>query len=697
MEKETDRIVGISTEKIDTDPAIDEIERFEEEVVDLIFTKPDINNAPTRLSLVIFIALICVIVNMHISQSAVLMKTTNKYISSQVFLLLFGVVIAGIEYICWEHGDMSGVSTVWISSEMLANFRMPIVVYGCYQLYSGHFARQFVYICIYGIVARFVQLGLVGVIIKNLSGHCCDMRLMSYSQAIAFASVTAITDPLTVFRVFKDAPKYYGWRVKTNEKMETKKNFYLLLGIYIIGNAVAVEAYVASNSLSHFPADQSFSAHCYIALSLRFFRNIFVPLLVGFLTAVLTSGLTRLTRNNKHCEMYEPFITIVGPLLTYLICKWWRINPIFGLLACCLLQERYVFMNMASRSVASVMIFMEALANLANTLLQVFTGYCFFAVLTQKSPDLQATMTFAFTVLAISYLVKGAQLGLLIVIVKIFSSKKRPIGFRFQALFIFAGVRGPRNLDMIIHYNNSPFTLIFQQSQKVLIVWSIFFDTLVTMMLVRSIKKEVDKLDHDEVKDLATDELFPWPKFCVVDCHRLMDFLFGIEKKVHNVVVAREEELTEETREQRERDREKAFKEIDELDETGKRKDPKKDVMRKSGRDALKTLATQDVDQTGYSACGGRRCDVMRRSHREEIQKAEELDETGKVKADQKDHLIEMQKSTREQREDEGKKFRKIEDFDEIGNSNSVKREAVTEEKDRIEAYQKEDETKKTE
>ena len=133
------------------------------------------------------------------------------------------------------------------------------------------------------------------------------------------------------------------------------------------------------------------------------------------------------------------------------------------------------------------------------------------------------------------------------------------------------------------------------------------------------------------------------------------------------------------------------------MDETGKRKDPKKDVMRKSGRDALKTLATQDVDQTGYSACGGRRCDVMRRSHREEIQKAEELDETGKVKADQKDHLIEMQKSTREQREDEGKKFRKIEDFDEIGNSNSVKREAVKEEKDRIEAYQKEDETKKTE
>ena len=31
MEKETDRIVGISTEKIDTDPDIDELERFEEE------------------------------------------------------------------------------------------------------------------------------------------------------------------------------------------------------------------------------------------------------------------------------------------------------------------------------------------------------------------------------------------------------------------------------------------------------------------------------------------------------------------------------------------------------------------------------------------------------------------------------------------------------------------------------------------
>ena len=63
-----------------------------------------------------------------------------------------------------------------------------------------------------------------------------------------------------------------------------------------------------------------------------------------------------------------------------------------------------------------------------------------------------------------------------------------------------------------------------------------------------------------------------------------------------------------------------------------------------------------------------------------------EIHQTGNVKADQKDHLIEMHKSTREQREDEGKKFKEIEDFDEIGNSNSVHKREVKQEKDRKKA-----------
>ena len=40
------------------------------------------------------------------------------------------------------------------------------------------------------------------------------------------------------------------------------------------------------------------------------------------------------------------------------------------------------------------------------------------------------------------------------------------------------------------------------------------------------------------------------------------------------------------------------------MDDTGKRKDPKKDVMRRSGRDALKKLATQDVDKIDKTSKG---------------------------------------------------------------------------------------------
>ena len=88
-----------------------------------------------------------------------------------------------------------------------------------------------------------------------------------------------------------------------------------------------------------------------------------------------SSLFSRLIRHTKSCEFYEPFITIGGPLLTMLICEWNGRSEIFGVIICCLIQERYVFLNLSTKSVMSIKVAMEAFAFLSNLLGFVLIGY----------------------------------------------------------------------------------------------------------------------------------------------------------------------------------------------------------------------------------------------------------------------------------------------------------------------------------
>ena len=533
----------------------DEMDRFNEEVVDLVIDTPNINNLSTKIVGICFVALTCLIVLVRIRESDGLLKEINKYVSSQLFLVTFGAFLAAMEFVCW-YFDWLNHQPIWISSEVLGNIRIPILFYSCYTLYSTHFARQVIYITIYGFVGRFVFLAICGLLIKHISSSLLGMKLMTYAQATCFAAVTAVVDPLTAFRVFKDT---------------SQRNFFLLLGIYTLGNSVAYEVFGAGMHLVHFSIDKHLSVHCYIALVLLVLRNIYIALLLGFLVGMLTALLTRLTRNNKSCEMYEPFITIAGPLLTLLICKWWALNVIYGVMVCCLVQERYVFMNMASRSVTTVKVGLESLANLANIISFVFIGYVFFGIFAKTGKDIEAALLFAVTVLMITYAVRIVIILITTVFINV--RKRRPIGTRLQMLLVFAGVRGPYSFGMILQYDNAPFSSTFKDAQVFLIIWSIIFDYMISKIIIRNIRDRLEQLQEKHIED---NEIFPWPEVVEENVDDIMSCVFTLEHKLYSYVVTNKEELNEETRKKRERDRLEALKKVDDI-QTDEEKDKSKE------------------------------------------------------------------------------------------------------------------------
>ena len=375
---------------------------FDDGMVDIILHVPGLADGSTIAAAAIILSIFSTIVTMTIKEDTGVIRAFNKFISSNVSLILLGLIIATAEDFFREkyptffktgqgmsifsevhsfkyqtgrffnpssniNGDREDrhhtIDVFAFSSSFLADIRTPILFFSCYNLYNRHFARQIIYIFLYSFCGRFVFLTLTGFLIKNIASQFLEMEFLSYGSAWSFAAISSIVDPLTGFSVFEDT---------------SQKNFFLLLGIYVVGNTIGVEVFTAAFRLAPFKSAQQFEWTTYALLLLSIVLNIVVALLIGTIIGLLTSFLSRFSRNNKSCEFYEPFITVSGPLLTMLLCEWNGRSVIFGVIICCLIQERYVFMNLSTKSVMSVKVAMESLAFLSNLIGFVLIGYKFY-------------------------------------------------------------------------------------------------------------------------------------------------------------------------------------------------------------------------------------------------------------------------------------------------------------------------------
>ena len=172
--------------------------------------------------------------------------------------------------------------------------------------------------------------------------------------------------------------------------------------------------------------------HTYFLAYLKVFRTPnFIFVLIPNLNFLKKFKRSSLFRKDPDCEYYEPYITIAGPLLTYFLNNLFGHSAIFGPIVCCIIQERYVFMNMTPRSVSSIKLILEALSFLSNLLCFVIVGYQFSDVMFNTS------INFTILTLFVNY---GVKAMIIITITLIINYRqKRPIGTRLQALLTFGG------------------------------------------------------------------------------------------------------------------------------------------------------------------------------------------------------------------------------------------------------------------
>lgn len=307
----------------------------------IVFLKfPGLTDGRVQVMIVLIVSIICVLIAMVMKEVKPCVKI-NQFISSYFLHILLGMLLGLLELVLRRLDLLTVDSTnmINIPAGLLSSLRIPVLLHASYNLYHHHFFSQIVYILLYSIIMRIMFLALTSSLHMMAHNALFPDDLMTYSQMVAFSCVAAVVNPLTVYNVFKD---------------RTPKNFYLLLGIHILGNGITVEVFKASFLIARLNASVDVPMESYIILAVRAIINLVGSVLVGCLIGIFTSLFTKLTRREKSCEYYEPYITISGMMLTYFVCELLRLSSVFGVFCCGIVQERYVFMNMASRSVMGV-------------------------------------------------------------------------------------------------------------------------------------------------------------------------------------------------------------------------------------------------------------------------------------------------------------------------------------------------------
>jgi len=523
-----------------------ETQQFSEAQWSVVIHAPQLGEGASIAGFAVILSIVCAIVTMTIKEDTAVIRALNKYISGHVCHILLGLMIASIEDFVRRYSPTFTHQDIFkFSSSFLSDVRTPVLFFSCYSLYNRHFARQIIYIFLYGFCGRFIFLAITGFLIKWLASEFVGLEYFNYGCAWSFAGISAIVDPLSGFSVFKDT---------------SQKNFFLLLGIYVVGNTIGVEIFKAALQLAPYPSNQAIPATTIMILLLSIILNIFISLLIGTAVGLLTSVFSRLIRHTKSCEFYEPFITIGGPLLTMLICEWNGRSEIFGVIICCLIQERYVFLNLSTKSVMSIKVAMEAFAFLSNLLGFVLIGYKLY----RSFAVFFNIWKFVLMVLSVSYFVRLVIIFTITCVLNF--RRKRPIGTRLQGLLLFGGVRGPRSYALTCFYGNAPYAALFRDAQLLLIVFSVIVDTLISKMLVRSIKRKLDKIKGDKFVPII-----PLPEIVENNLDGCIMRVIKLEEKILGWLVAEEDRQHLNEREERDLEMEEATSEINHLE-----KDPVK-------------------------------------------------------------------------------------------------------------------------
>lgn len=382
---------------------------------------------------------------------------------------------------------------------------LPILVHLGYKLYHRHFFSQIFDVCLYGILGSALLIGITSLINKSLLSSIFGKDL-TLPQLAMFSCVTSIVDPMSIC------------------SLKPNKIFYLFLGVFIFGNAIAVDLFSPTSRLAYVSNDTVVTTTAYGYLVLNSVLDLVFGVLLGIGVGLFIAVLSKMTREERSCQYFEPAIAFVGTAVVYFLACLWTLSTTFSVVTCCFLHQRYAFNNFSVKSVMAIKDGLEAFSLLFEGLFFTLIGYSL------NNVKVINVYKEVIMLLLVSYLVKAVIFLLITVVLN--TKKKRPFKemLRTVALMVFSGSRGPHGWALMMTYHSKTVLDFLSDSHLLLITISLILDTL----LARTIYKRMENTFEEEEEEVREGE-----------SNRLVKWIADLEKKLFTLLVADEEELEE--------------------------------------------------------------------------------------------------------------------------------------------------------
>ena len=384
-------------------------------------------------------------------------------------------------------------------NHMLYNIRLPVLIYVGYRLYNRLFFNQFLQICLFSVLANIVLVPIASVIFLYLMSLISSEDL-SFLTSVMFVSVSLFTDPMTIL------------------ELKPNKNFFLFLGIFILGNSTLLDIFCPVAKLASLGQTEDFYHDCGI-LVVASLLDIVLGVVLGCLVGILTSLMSILTRREPADTYYQGTVAVGGTLVSYFLAAYFTLQPILSVLMCCLVQERYVFNNMDIDTVRAVKDGLKALSYLVQGLFFLYVGYFLANV------EIAVVWKPVLVVLPITYVVKALIMTVCLGFLNI--KKKSSLKEMCTALpmLVFGGSRGPRGWAVVMHcqsYHHLPY---FSHYVLFTIALSVLLDTFIFKTISQFMDPDDEELEEEEEgAELETNGCCKW--------------LASVEKNLFHLLVA---------------------------------------------------------------------------------------------------------------------------------------------------------------
>ena len=401
-------------------------------------------------------------------------------------------------------------------NNQLYNIRLPVLIYVGYRLYNRLFFNQFLQICLFGILANVILVPIVSGLFYEFIWQMSNKKIsFSFLESMMLVSVSLCMFSNTYHRCYLLILFVSVTDPMTIVEMKSNKKFFLHLGIIILGNSTLLDIFCPVAKLAAL-SDEITPKDVGI-LALGDLLDVVLGILLGCLVGIATSLMSILTRMKPfpayYESTYESTIVVGGTLVSYFLSSYLTLQPILSVLACCLVQERYVFNNMDFDTIRAVKDSLRALAHLVQGLFFIFVGYFLANV------ELAAVWQPALVVLALTYVVKALVMVAFLALLNI--KQKTPIKeiCRDLPMLVCGGSRGPRGWAVVMHCQRTYHLPYFTDYVLFTIALSVLLDTFI----FKTISQFMDVEDEGEA-ELETNGCCKW--------------LASVEKNLFNLLVA---------------------------------------------------------------------------------------------------------------------------------------------------------------